>query len=65
MNSIKILSDNFGVIPSQNYELDLYKTITDKQYSYSAIVIQKVESGYMIDDYDYEKAIFYGKNSSI
>lgn len=60
-DSIKILSDNFGVIPSQNYELDLYKTITDKQYSYSAIVIQKVESGYMIDGYDYEKPYFMVK----
>lgn len=57
-DSTKILSDNFGVIPKQNYELDLYKTITTNQYTYSAIIIQKVPAGYMIDGFDYEKPYF-------
>lgn len=57
-DSLKILSDNFGVIPDQNYEIDLYKTITDRQFAYSAMVFQKVENGYMIDGFDYEKPYF-------
>ena len=35
-----------------------YKTITNKQASYSAIVIQKVENGYMIDGYDLANPYF-------
>ena len=33
-DSLKIISDNYGVIPSQNYHMNLYKTITNKQASY-------------------------------
>lgn len=57
-DSLKIISDNYGVIPSQNYHMTLYKTITNKQVSYSAIVIQKVENGYMIDGYDLANPYF-------
>ena len=57
-DSLKIISDNYGVIPSQNYHMNLYKTITNKQASYSAIVIQKVENGYMIDGYDLANPYF-------
>lgn len=57
-DSLKIISDNYGVIPSQNYHMDLYKTLTTNQFTYSAMVVQKVESGYMIDGYDVEQPFF-------
>ena len=46
-DSLKIISDNYGVIPSQNYHMNLYKTVTNKQASYSAIVIQLKVSMYL------------------
>ena len=51
-DSIKILSDNYGVLPSQNYHMGLYKSKTNKQASYSAMVITKVNNGYMLDGYN-------------
>ena len=57
-DSLKVVSDNYGVIPSQNYLVSLYKTLTNLQASYSAIVIQKVPTGYMIDGYDLANPYF-------
>lgn len=57
-DSLKVLSDNYGIIPTKNYHLDLYKTITDKQYSYSGIIVQKVSNGYLIDGYDFSSPYF-------
>lgn len=57
-DSIKLVSDNYGIIPSQNIHLNLYKTLSSNQYNYSAIIIQKVENGYMIDGYDLDKPYF-------
>lgn len=50
--SLKIISDNYGVLPSQNYFMYLYNSQTPKQETYSAIVISKTQKGYMIDGYD-------------
>ena len=57
-DSLKIISDNYGVIPSQNYYMDMYKSLTTNQYSYSAMIVQKVDDGYMLDGYDLEKPYF-------
>ena len=57
-DSLKILSDNYGVLPSQNYHMNLYKTQTNKQASYSAMIITRVENGYMLDGYDLSNPYF-------
>ena len=57
-DSIKLISDNYGIIPNQNYTIKLQKSKTNKQYGYSAIVITKVSNGYMIDGYDLSNPYF-------
>ncbi len=57
-DSIKIVSDNYGLIPSTDYSLNLYTSTTSRNYNYSAMIIQKVENGYMINGYDLEKPYF-------
>lgn len=57
-DSLKIISDNYGVLPSQNYHMNLYKTQTNKQATYSAMIITKVENGYMIDGFDLSDPYF-------
>lgn len=57
-DSLKIISDNYGVLPAQNYNMDLYKSQTNKQATYSAMIITKVENGYMIDGYDLSDPYF-------
>ena len=57
-DSLKIISDNYGVLPSQNYHIDLYKSQTNKQSVYSAMLITKVENGYMLDGYNLSDPYF-------
>lgn len=57
-DSLKIISDNYGVLPSQNYHIDLYKSQTNKQATYSAMIITKVENGYMLDGFDLSDPYF-------
>lgn len=57
-NSVKVISDNYGLIPTQNYSINLYKSITSNIYRYSGVIIQKVNNGYMIDGYDIEEPYF-------
>lgn len=50
--SVKIVSDNYGVIPDENYEMFLHKSLTTKLFSYSAMMIARTDSGYRITGYD-------------
>ena len=57
-DSLKIISDNYGVLPSQNYHMSIYKSNTDRQVTYSAMVITKVNRGYMLDGFDLANPYF-------
>lgn len=57
-DSMRILSDNYGLIPSVNYKLKLSEKLTGDVFSYSGILIEKVSEGWMIDGFDYEHPYF-------
>lgn len=70
--TINVQSDNFGIIPNDNYHLNVYKSITSDIISYSAIIISKIEKGYMLDGYNLTEPYFMvlepeknGKKSSV
>ena len=57
-DTMRIMSDNYGIIPSVNYKLKLGEKITGNIFNYSAILIEKVNDGWMIDGFDYEYPYF-------
>jgi len=57
-DTLKVISDNYGVLPSQNYEVSLYLSKTNKTMTYSSMMITKVADGYMIDGYDLSNPYF-------
>lgn len=59
--SIKIVSDNYGVIPSENYKMFLHKSLTTKLFSYSAMMIVQTNDGYKITGYDNTQPSFIVK----
>lgn len=57
-DTLKIQSDNYGIIPDSNYKLNIYKSNTPQIFSYSAIIIIKTNKGYMIDGYNATEPYF-------
>lgn len=67
-----VQSDNYGIIPEENYHMNVYKSTTPEIISYSAIIISKTVNGYMIDGYNLSEPYFMvlepeknGKKSSV
>ena len=56
--TIKVLSDNYGIIPSNNYQLKLGSRVTGNVYRYSGIIIQKLPNGWLLDGFDEEYPYF-------
>lgn len=56
--SMRVMSDNYGLIPENNYHLKLGEKKLGEVYSYSAILIMKVGKTWMIDGYDYDHPYF-------
>ena len=57
-DTIKVISDNYGVIPSANYQLKLNSKPTGNVFRYSAVIIQKLPEGWLIDGFDDEYPYF-------
>ena len=60
-DSIKILSDSYGIIPDNNYQMLLHKSLTTKQFSYSAVQIIRVNGGYQVLGFDNNQNYFIYK----
>ena len=56
--SIRVMSDNYGLIPTENYHLKLGEKKIPEVYSYSAFLIRKAGNHWIIDGYDYEHPYF-------
>lgn len=57
-DSMRVISDNYGVIPENNYHLKLSEKKLPEVFSYSAILITKYDDSWMIDGFDYEQPYF-------
>ena len=57
-DTLKIMSDNYGIIPSNNYHLKLSEKITGNIYRYSGIIIRQLPNGWLIDGFDKEYPYF-------
>ena len=56
--TIRVISDNYGVIPNNNYHLKLGEKIIGEDFVYSAMIITKLGNAWMIDGLDFEKPYF-------
>ena len=57
-DTIRVMSDNYGLIPENNYHLKLSEKKLSDVYSYSAMLITKYDNMWMLDGYDYENPYF-------
>ena len=51
-DSLKVISDPYGEIPSENIHMSIFKSSIEKTVTYSGIKIIKTQAGYMIDGFD-------------
>ena len=56
--SMRLLSDNYGLIPDTNYHLNMNQKIIGKIFNYSAMIITKVDNTWILDGYDTEHPYF-------
>ena len=51
-DSIKIVSDSYGLLPSDNYQIKLHKSYTSNNSAYSAMQIIMTDGGFKITGFD-------------
>jgi hypothetical protein len=57
-DTLNVITDSFGEIPQENIHLSLFKSKNDKVCTYSGIVIEKTEKGYLLDGFDLSNPCF-------
>ena len=56
--SMRLMSDNYGLIPDNNYHLNMNQRFTGKIFNYSAMIITKYDNTWVLDGYDTEHPYF-------
>lgn len=51
-DSVKIMSDSYGLLPDDNYKIKLHKSLTKDLYTYSAMQITMTDNGFRISGFD-------------
>lgn len=57
-NTLRMVADNFGLVPSENLTISVHKQAPTETYSYSGIILIKSENGYTVYGYDPQKKYF-------
>lgn len=57
-NTLRLVADNFGLVPSENITIQTHTSAPIEKYSYSGIILIKQENGYMVYGYDPEHKYF-------
>lgn len=53
-----VLADNFDLVPSEDITIQVYSNRSTKEESYSAVIIEKVETGWSVSGYDILNPVF-------
>lgn len=57
-NSIRLDTDSFGLIPTENVETLLYKSNSTREVFYSGVIVEKTATGYKVFGYDLVNTVF-------
>lgn len=57
-DSVEIITDAYGVLPSENVHIDLFDSKRDRVFTYSGMQIIKTKRGYEIDGFDVSDPYF-------
>ena len=60
-DSIKIVSDSYGLLPDDNYQIKLHKSISSDLFTYSAMQITMTDRGFRITGFDDTHPYFWVK----
>lgn len=57
-NNLRLDSDSFGRVPSENVEISLLKSNSTKEVFYGGIIVEKTNKGYKVYGYDLINPVF-------